>query len=178
MQRICSNRRCAVFHPDIHVVSRYKYPFGRCLSLKSMPAPIRGTIIKTLLCIFAVMAFGIIWGIASHDRILLALSACVAVFGALKVLPLISSVKKGQYQELLCTVLSDKKSSLLNRHQLTVYTDDQEEKTIMLSGRAALKSGKRYRIFLAGQEDDALNAVPDYLRPGRSLLGSEELEEQ
>ena len=48
----------------------------------------------------------------------------------------------------------------------------------MLSGRAALKSGKRYRIFLAGQEDDALNAVPDYLRPGRSLLGSEELEEQ
>lgn len=119
-----------------------------------------------------------IWGIASHDRILLALSACVAAFGALKVLPLISSVKKGQYQELLCTVLSDKKSSLLNRHQLTVYTDDQEEKTIVLSGRATLKPGKKYRIFLAGQEDDALNAVPDYLRPGRSLLGSEELEEQ
>jgi len=143
--------------------------------LKSIPGPIRGTIIKTLLCIFAVMAFGIIWGIASHDRILLALSAFVAVFGTLKAIPMIFSAKKGQYQELQCTVLSDKKSALLNRHQLTVCTDDQGEKIFMLCGRTTLKSGKHYRLFITCQEEDIFHSVPDYLRPGRTLLGWEEI---
>lgn len=145
--------------------------------MKSIPNPVRGTIVKTILCICLITAFGAIWGIASHDRMLLVLSAFIAVLGTLKVIPMVISAKKGQYQELACTVLSDKKSSLLNRHRLTVYTDDQEEKTYMLNGRATLKPGRRYHIFLAGKEEDPLNAVPDYLRPGRSLLGYEELSE-
>lgn len=105
---------------------------------------------------------------------LLVLSVVIAALGTLKVIPIISSAMKGQYQELECTVLSDRKLSLLNRHQLTVYTDDQEEKTIMLNGRAALKPGKRYRLFLAGQEDDGvLSSVPSYIRPAQSLMGYE-----
>ncbi len=147
--------------------------------MNSIPVPIRTTIAKTILCVFAIAAFGVVWSLVSHDHMLLFLSLAAAASGALKIVPMISNARKGNYQVLECTVLSDRRSTLLNRHSITVGLQDKTELTLSISGRMPLRTGKRYRLFLAGPADDPqLATVPEYLRPARALMGFEQLPEQ
>ena len=146
--------------------------------MNSVPVPIRNTIAKTILCISAIAVFGVIWSLVSHDRMLLLLSLTATAFGTLKVFPMISNARKGNYQVLECTILSDKKSALLNRHSITISLQDKTELTLAIGGRMPLRSGKQYRLYLAGQNEDAqMTSIPEYLRPARILMGFEPLTE-
>ena len=146
--------------------------------MKSIPNPVRITIIKTIVLIGGISVFGIIWGIISHDAAMLILSLLLAISGTLRVVPLIRYAKGCQFQTLVCTVISDRKSRLLNRHHLTYLTDDQEEKTVTINGRIVLKAGNRYRLYLSGAEEEtATSSMPDFLKPGRTLIGCEILKD-
>ena len=75
-------------------------------------------------------------------------------------------------------MISDRKSRLLNRYHLTYLTDDQEEKTVTINGRIVLKAGDRYRLYLSGAEEEtATSSMPDFLKPGRTLIGCEILKD-
>ena len=90
---------------------------------------------------------------------------------------MILTAKSGRYEILECSVLEDRRQTLLNRHQVTVTCDGQDKKTISLNGRMTLKPGRVYRLFLAGAgEEQTLASVPEYLRPPRTLLGFETIE--
>ena len=146
--------------------------------MKSIPNPIRITIIKTIVLIGGISVFGIIWGIISHDAAMLILSLLLAISGTLRVIPLIRYAKVCRFQTLVCTVISDRKSRLLNRHHLTYLTDDKEEKTVTINGRIVLKAGNRYRLYLSGAEEEtATSSMPDFLKPGRTLIGCEILKD-
>ena len=84
--------------------------------MKSIPNPVRITIIKTIVLIGGISVFGIIWGIISHDAPMLILSLLLAISCTLRVVPLIRYAKGCQFQTLVCTVITDRKSRLLNRH--------------------------------------------------------------
>ena len=136
--------------------------------MNSIPGPIRLTILKTSITI---------WGIVSHDMAMLILSILLAVSGALRIIPMIRYAKGSHFQVLECTVISDKKSKLLNRHQLTYFTEDREEKTVTINGRILLKAGNHYRLYLSGSEEEkTISSVPDFLKPGRTMVGYELLE--
>ena len=138
-----------------------------------IPAPIQRTIVRALVCTASVTLFGVIWGIAAHDGTLPALSALIAVFGSQKAVSMIRDARKGRFQTVECTVLSDRRSPLPGRHQLRIVTAGHKEALIPLSGRRTLKPGCSYRLYLSGGEDDAFSAFPELLRPARTLLGCE-----
>lgn len=145
--------------------------------MNSIPGPIRSTILKTSITIGIISVFGTIWGIVSHDMAMLILSILLAVSGALRIIPMVRFAKGSHFQVLECTVISDKKSKLLNRHQLTYYTEDREEKTVTINGRILLKAGNHYRLYLSGSEEEkTISSVPDFLKPGRTMVGYELLE--
>ena len=77
-----------------------------------IPAPIQRTIVRALVCTASVTLFGVIWGIAAHDGTLPALSALIAVFGSQKAVSMIRDARKGRFQTLECTVLSDRSDRL------------------------------------------------------------------
>ena len=145
--------------------------------MNSIPGPISSTILKTSITIGIISVFGTIWGIVSHDMAMLILSILLAVSGALRIIPMVRFAKGSHFQVLECTVISDKKSKLLNRHQLTYYTEDREEKTVTINGRILLKAGNHYRLYLSGSEEEkTISSVPDFLKPGRTMVGYELLE--
>ncbi len=145
--------------------------------MNSIPGPIRLTILKTSITIGIISVFGTIWGIVSHDMAMLILSILLAVSGALRIIPMIRYAKGSHFQMLECTVISDKKSKLLNRHQLTYFTEDREEKTVTINGRILLKAGNHYRLYLSGsEEENTLSSIPEFLKPGRTMVGYELLD--
>ncbi len=144
----------------------------------SIPNPIRATIIKSAACIGAISVFGTVMGIATHDKAMLILSLMLAVSGVLRIAPMIRSARCSHFQVLECIVISDRKTRLLNRHQITVCLEDGEEKTVTINGRILLKPGNSYRIYLSGaDEDSTVCSVPEFLRPGRTMIGYELIKE-
>ncbi len=146
--------------------------------MKSIPIPIRNTIIKSAVCIGVITIFGTVMGIVTHDTAMLVLSIMLAVSGALRITPMIRFARGSNFQVLECTVISDKKTKLLNRHKLTYYTEEQAEKTVTINGRLLLRTGNRYRLYLSGSEEEKnMASVPEFLRPGRTLVGYELIQE-
>lgn len=145
----------------------------------TIPLPIQKTLIKTILLGCAVMLFGLIWGLASRDYGLLFLSAAVGALGGLKILSLYRLAIQQHYEVCEGIVLADRAIPLRNRHMLIMTDESQREIRIALSGKATLKTGVAYRLYISGRDDDAvLNYLPEQLMPARTLIGHELLEEQ
>ena len=142
-----------------------------------IPHPVLRTILKTILLGAAVLAFGVIWGIVSHDKVFLILSAAVGILCGAKFISLYNTAVAGRYETVEGLVLSDRAIPLRNRHILMIEGADQETHRLILAGKSLFRPGAAYRIYLAGTQDtDALAMFPEYLQPVRSLLGYEELD--
>lgn len=146
--------------------------------MNQIPIPIQRTLLKTTLMSCAIMAFGLIWGLASGDHSILGLTAAVGFLGGLKILGLYRVVKQQHYEVLEGTVLSDRRTPLRNRHLLTITDMEQCERRIMVSGKNTLEPGVSYRLYISGVEDQvALAALPEPLIPAQTLFGYEVLDE-
>lgn len=147
--------------------------------MNQIPIPIQRTLLKTTLMSCAIMAFGLIWGLASGDHGLLGLTAAVGLLGGLKILSLYRLAIQQHYEVCEGIVIADRAIPLRNRHLLVMTDESQREIRIALSGKATLKTGVAYRLYISGRDDDAvLNSLPEQLMPARTLIGHELLEEQ
>lgn len=144
--------------------------------MSNIPSPIQKTLLKTCLLGAVVLAFGAIWGIASKDRVILILSAAVAVLGGVKVLSLYRTAAAGQYEILEGTVLADRTIPLRHRHVVLLEDSEQISHKLILAGKQLLKPGSVYRLYLAGREgQEALAVLPEPLQAVCTLLGFEEI---
>ena len=140
-----------------------------------IPDAILSRIAKLFLLLSAALVFGIIYGIATHDHILLLLSIALAVAGGIKIAVLFLSARKKEYEVIEGTVTSLRRIPLRKCQVLKIANDDGAEAEILVKGRAALKAGKRYRLYLSCEEPISGNLPEsDLLRPARALLGFEE----
>lgn len=144
--------------------------------MNNIPSPIQKTLLKTCLLGAVVLAFGAIWGFASKDRVILLLSAAVAILGGVKVLSLYRAAVAEHYEILEGTVLADRTIPLRNRHIVLLEDSEQISHRLVLAGKQILKPGSVYRLYLAGNADqDALAGLPEPIQPARTLLGYESL---
>lgn len=144
--------------------------------MMQIPSPIQKTLVKAGCLGAAVLAFGTIWGIASHDRVILLLSAAVAVLGGGKMLSIYRAAASKHYEVLEGTVLDDRQVPLRNRHVILIEDVNQNAHKLVLAGKATLKPGIVCRLYISGGEvQETLGALPDSLQPARSLLGYEVL---
>ena len=161
-----------------------------------IPDAILSRMAKLFLLLSAALVFGVIYGIATHDRILLLLSIALAVAGGIKIALLFLSARKKEYEivenylymekneecieicnDLLVegTVTSIKRAPVRKCQILKIANDAGAEAEILVRGRASLKAGKRYRLYLSCEEPISENLPKsDLLRPARALLGFEE----
>lgn len=145
--------------------------------MNQIPIPIQRTLLKTTLMSCAIMAFGLIWGLASGDHSILGLTAAVGFLSGLKILGLYQVAKQRHYEVLEGTVLSDRRNPLRSRHLLTLTDMEQREHKIMISGKNTLEPGTAYRLYISGMEDQAaLATLPEPLMPARTLFGYEVLD--
>ncbi len=140
-----------------------------------IPDAILSRIAKLFLLLSAALVFGIIYGIATHDRILLLLSIALAIAGGVKITVLFLSARKKEYEIVEGTVTSLRRIPVRKCQVLKIANDAGAESEILVKGRAALKAGKRYRLYLSCEEPITGNLPEcDFLRPARALLGFEE----
>jgi hypothetical protein len=140
-----------------------------------IPDAILSRIAKLFLLLSAALVFGIIYGIATHDRILLLLSIALAIAGGVKITVLFLSARKKEYEIVEGTVTSLRRIPVRKCQVLKITNDTGAEAEILVKGRAALKAGKRYRLYLSCEEPITGNLPEsDFLRPARALLGFEE----
>ena len=144
-----------------------------------IPDAILSRIAKLLLILAAVLIFGVIYGIATNDRILLLLSISLAAAGGIKIAVLFLSARKREYVTIEGTVASLKRFPLQKSQTIILSDDTGNETELRVKGRAKLMAGCRYRLFLT-QEDpliEQLTQGASFLKPARTLLGFEQLDQ-
>ncbi len=140
-----------------------------------IPDAILLRIARLFLILAAALVFGVIFGIATNDRILLLLSVTLAVAGGIKIALLFLSARKKEYEIVEGTVTSIRRATVRKCQILKIANDAGAEAEILVRGRASLKAGKRYRLYLSCEEPISENLPKsDLLRPARALLGFEE----
>ena len=139
-----------------------------------IPSAIFSRIFRLGLCIAAVSAFGILWGVISRDTVTLGLSVAVAVAGTLKGLALYRTAKAKRYEVLAGTLLSIRNVPGLNRTSIVLLDSDGSERQISVAGRHTMTEGLCYRLYLQLPEQLPEN-LPPRIRPAQALLGYEEI---
>lgn len=144
---------------------------------KEAPAPIRTTFWKHTLLYCAIIAFGLIWGIAIRDKDLLFLTAAIAALGAWRTIHLYQIIHHAKYRTLEGMVVSDAKCPLRSGHCVTIQMEDGSQNNEFVSGSRILASGKTYRIYLHSTvQPDVVLSLPEVLRPSQTMLGYELLQ--
>ena len=126
-----------------------------------IPSAIFSRIFRLGLCIAAVSAFGILWGVISRDTVTLGLSAAVAVAGTLKGLALYRTAEAKKYEVLVGTLL------------ITILDSDGSERQICIAGKHKMTEGICYRLYFQLPEP-LMEDLPPRIRPAQALLGYEE----
>ena len=140
-----------------------------------IPDAILSRIVRLFLILAAALVFGVIFGIATNDRILLLLSVTLAVAGGIKIALLFLSARKKEYEIVEGTVHSLRRIPVRKCCALTVTNGDGVEMEIIVRGRASLTTGKHYRLYLSREEPKPENQPKSpLLQPARVLLGFEE----
>lgn len=141
---------------------------------KTAPAPIRTTFWKYTLLNFAIVTFGLIWGIVIRDKDLLRLTAAIAALGAWRTNHLYQIIRHGKFRALEGFVVSDVKCPLRSGHCVTIQKEDGSQIDEIISGGRLLIPAKRYRIYLYSfMQPDVVLSLPEALRPAQTLLGYE-----
>lgn len=144
---------------------------------KDKPAAMRSTFWKHALLSASLSAFGLIWGVAQRDVVLLLLSAAIALFGGWRSVHLLHIIRNGKYRVLEGVVLSDVKLHLRNCHALAIRLDDGSEVQKLIAGKNTLIPGRLYRVYLHhSTPQEAFSVLPDTLKPAMTMLGHEPLD--
>ena len=140
-----------------------------------IPQVILTRIAKLVLLLFAALVFGVIYSLATHDRIMLLLTLVLAIAGGTKVLFLLHSVRKREYTTVEGTLISARRLPGRKCQVLTISVDGGRETEISIKGRVPLTAGKRYRLYLSQENPISvqLQQTSRYLRAPRTLFGYE-----
>ena len=145
---------------------------------KQIPTPIALNIAKLVVCSVVMAVVGLILGLVGKDSTLLVLSGLVLLAGGAKAFSLFSVGKDKKYEVWEGLVTEDRASPMQRKHVLVMHLDSGEEVSCLVSGKAHLKPQCRYRIYLDRcSAPEQLSALPLRLRPARTILGCELLEE-
>lgn len=141
---------------------------------KTAPAPIRTTFWKHTLLYCAIIAFGLIWGIAIGDKDLLFLTAAIAALGAWRTIHLYQIIRQAKYRALEGVVISDMKRPIRGGHCVTIQMEDGSQINEIVSGSRLLTPAQAYRIYLLSSiREEEMLALPEALRPAQTLLAYE-----
>ena len=142
-----------------------------------IPEVILSRIAKLILLLFVALVFGVIYSLATHDRIMLLLTLVLAIAGGMKVLVLFRSVRKQEYSTVEGTLISARRLPVRKCQILTISDGDGRETEIRVKGHAPVMAGRRYRLYLS-KEDPITQQLPQEVRrlgTARTLLGYEEI---
>ena len=141
---------------------------------KTAPAPIRTTFWEHTLLYCAIVAFGLIWGIAIGDKDLLYLTTAIAALGAWRTIHLYQIIRHVKYRTLEGMVVSDVKNPLKSGHCVTIQMEDGSQIKEFVAGIRLLTASQMYRIYLySSVQQDVVSALPEALRPLQTLIGYE-----
>ena len=142
-----------------------------------IPDAILSRIARLALVLLAAILFGVIYGLVSHDRIMLLLTSVLAITGGAMILLLFRSVRKREFCTIEATILSLRRNRLRQCQVLSLSDDSGNETEICIKGKTALAVGSKYRLYLS-EEDPVAGQLPEsagFLKPARVLLGYEKL---
>ena len=142
-----------------------------------IPDAILSRIARLALILLASVILGVVYGLISHDRIMLLLTLVLAITGGIKLGALFCSVRKREYCTIEATVVSLRRNHLRKCQVLLLSDDSGNETEICVRGKVQLSAGSRYRLFLS-PEDPISDQLPEgagFLKPARILLGFEKI---
>lgn len=135
-----------------------------------IPDAIRNHLLSYCVALSCFGAIGLLVGITCSDRVFTLLTIGILVFGFLRVKRLHDLAEIGFYEEISGIILSDTRMS--RKHRLTIKTTDGEEKSIVLSGCAALPVGSECTLYVTEMDRELKDMdLPLVLSPARTLLG-------
>ena len=135
-----------------------------------LPPAITQKVCKTIVCAVAITVVGLIWGIASHDAIVVGLTS-----GGIKAWELYRTAKAQNYEAADGIVRDLKQNKLRKRTELLFEDQGGDVQRLILEGLHHLQIGAAYRLYLQKVTVD-LTSVPEALLPGRTMLGYEMLD--
>ena len=142
-----------------------------------IPEAILNRIVRMALLLLAVVVFGVIYSLLTHDRIMLLLTIVLAIAGGMKVFFLFRSVRKQEYSTVEGTLISAQRLLIRKCQVLTISDVGGRETEIRVKGHVPVMAGRRYRLYLS-QEDPITEKLPQEVRRlgiTRTLLGYEEV---
>ena len=141
---------------------------------KKVPEPILFTILKIILCCTGMMLLGVVCAIVSADWTLFLLSAIVMGIGIVRANNIKKQVEQKDYVILEGRLVNAEELNLQNKYKACFTLADGSDKTIRISGKARLKVGTCYRLYLTKPVDGCDQwSLPEYLKPAQQLLGFE-----
>lgn len=140
-----------------------------------LPPAITQKVCKTIVCAVAITVVGLIWGIASHDAIVVGLTPAIAVAGGIKAWELYRTAKAHNYEVADGIVRDLKQNKFRKRTELLFEDQGGDVQRLILEGLHHLQVGAAYRLYLQKVTVD-LTSVPEALLPGRTMLGYEMLD--
>jgi hypothetical protein len=141
--------------------------------MKKIPDAIVGNIFKVAICCGSMAIGGSLWAFAGKDRILLLLSATIAVIGIAKTTSLYMRGKNADYEIVEGTVTAVQVSKAHRQTRVSMACDDGTERSIPITGKVPVELGMAYRLYLTKPYDVEQWRVPDRLAPAQNLLGME-----
>lgn len=87
-----------------------------------LPPAITQKVCKTIVCALAITVVGLIWGIASHDAIVVGLTSVIAVAGGIKAWELYRTAKAQNY-EAADGIVRDLKHNKLRKRTELLFED-------------------------------------------------------
>lgn len=138
--------------------------------IKKIPDPIRNHLLKYAAALIVFGGVGIIIGIACSDRVIILLTILILVAGFARLNSLLCLARKGDYEEVSGTVLSD--IPMHRKHKLVMKTLKGEEKSFILSGRPNFSTGSECTIYISLEDREVSSMdLPQFLTPPRTILG-------
>ena len=124
--------------------------------MKTIPTLLQRQLIKMILMSIGIGVLGLVWGVATRDRVTVLLTLVLLMAYGLKVWMLTVDILRKQYDVLEGTVMSVTDILLHRQQNVTLMSEDQI--ILRLSGRHHFVVGERYRLYLQKRSIDQIDS--------------------
>ena len=124
--------------------------------MKTIPTLLQRQLIKMILMSIGIGVLGLVWGVATRDRVTVLLTLVLLMAYGLKVWMLTGDILRKQYDVLEGTVMSVTDIHLYRQQNVTLMSEDQI--ILRLSGRHHFVVGGRYRLYLQRRSIDQIDS--------------------
>lgn len=124
--------------------------------MKTIPTLLQRQLIKMILMSIGIGVLGLVWGVATRDRVTVLLTLVLLMAYGLKVWMLTGDILRKQYDVLEGTVMSVTDIPLHRQQNVTLMSEDQI--ILRLSGRHHFVVGERYRLYLQKRSIDQIDS--------------------